>query len=112
MLVATSRRHLHRAAHEFEQPLGDRPVQVPARTLGSVLTEAAAPHDFDLLSLDVEGYEAQVLRGLDLQTWRPRFICIEVRDRGAVGPLLAKHYDEIAVLHQEADYEDILFRRR
>jgi FkbM family methyltransferase len=103
--------HLERAK-DFEQPVTGRTITVPALTLDAVLAAANAPHAFDLLSLDVEGFEPAVLRGLDLHTWQPRFICIEARDRPVIDALLAPRYEAIAVLHRENDYEDILFRRR
>jgi len=37
-----------------------------------------------LLSLDVEGMEADVLRGLDFARYAPRFICVEARNRPAI----------------------------
>jgi len=49
---------------------------VPARTLSSVLDEAGAP-EIDFLSLDVEGFEPDVLRGLDLARHAPRWILVE-----------------------------------
>ena len=57
-------------------------IEVPARTLTDVLAENGAPRDFDLLSLDVEGYESSVLRGLDLERFRPRLMLIEIDDSG------------------------------
>lgn len=51
-------------------------VTVQARTLGSILEEAGAPERPDLLSLDTEGYELPILRGLG--RFRPRFMLIEV----------------------------------
>ena len=50
-----------------------------AQTLTSLLDEVAAPLDFDLLSLDVEGNELAVLRGLDFSRYRPRWILVEVQ---------------------------------
>ena len=44
-------------------------ITVPARTLGSILDEIGNPR-VDLLSLDVEGFELQVLQGLDFQIGR------------------------------------------
>ena len=40
-------------------------------------TSTGAP-EVDLLSLDVEGYEAEVLAGLDLDRHAPRMIVVEV----------------------------------
>jgi FkbM family methyltransferase len=52
-------------------------IQVPIRTLDSVLEEAAAPARFDFLSIDVEGHEIEVLRGFDISRWQPRLILLE-----------------------------------
>jgi FkbM family methyltransferase len=59
--------------HGWEDPYD---VRVPARTLTSVLEEANAPR-IDLLSLDVEGYELKVPKGLDLRRYRPRVVVVE-----------------------------------
>jgi FkbM family methyltransferase len=52
-------------------------IRVPVRTLDSILEEAGSPVAFDFLSIDVEGHEIEVLRGLDLARWRPRLIMVE-----------------------------------
>jgi FkbM family methyltransferase len=52
------------------------PIEVPGRTLASIVEEVN-PAQIDLLSLDVEGYEIPVLRGLDLDVHRPRYMVIE-----------------------------------
>ena len=52
-------------------------IEVPVRTLDSVLEEAGAPAGFDFLSIDVEGHELEVLRGFDIARWRPRLILLE-----------------------------------
>jgi FkbM family methyltransferase len=72
-------------------------VKVPGRTLSSVLDEVG-PQRFDLLVLDVEGYEPQVLRGLDLDRHAPRFALVEVldeRQRAAVEAVLGDRYTEV-----------------
>ena len=56
-----------------------RLVEVPARTLTSILEEAGAPRRMGVLSLDVEGAELEALGGLDLAHYRFDFILIETR---------------------------------
>jgi FkbM family methyltransferase len=52
-------------------------VDVPLRTLDSVLMEAGAPAPIDFLAIDVEGHEIEVLRGFDFARWRPRLVFLE-----------------------------------
>lgn len=52
-------------------------VEVPTRTLTSILDEHKGLPFIDLFSLDVEGYELNVLRGLDLSRYRPKLILVE-----------------------------------
>ena len=52
-------------------------IEVPIKTLDEVLTDAGAPTPIDFVSIDVESHEIEVLRGFDLQRWRPRLILIE-----------------------------------
>jgi FkbM family methyltransferase len=37
--------------------------------------------DIDLLSLDAEGYELQILKGLDLKLHRPKYILVEIYEK-------------------------------
>jgi len=55
----------------------EKTIEVPIRTLDSILEEAQAPAGFDFLSIDVEGHEIDVLRGFDLARWQPRLILLE-----------------------------------
>jgi FkbM family methyltransferase len=85
-------------------------VEVPGRTLTELLDEAGAP-GVDLLSLDLEGYEAQALLGLDLERPAPRFILVEIQDvaaERAVAAVLGNRYDELERLSPM----DVLFARR
>ena len=50
-----------------------------AFTLNSILIEAKAPNKIDMLSLDVEGVELEILKGIDHSRYRFRFICVESR---------------------------------
>lgn len=51
-----------------------------AKTLNSLLLEAASPPLIDFLSLDVEGAELEVLKGIDHQAFRFKYILVECRD--------------------------------
>jgi len=52
---------------------------VPARTLDDILIDNSISN-IDFLSLDVEGYEREVLKGMNLDRFRPEFILIEAKD--------------------------------
>jgi FkbM family methyltransferase len=51
---------------------------VPAKPLGQILDSIPNLPPIDFISLDVEGYEQDVLEGLDLEKYRPRYMLIEV----------------------------------
>ena len=51
-------------------------ITVAVRTLDDILTECQAPQ-VDLLSVDTEGMELEVLKGLNLEKRRPRLLLIE-----------------------------------
>ena len=84
-------------------------VEVPARTLDSVLQEAGVERP-DVMCLDVEGLELGILRGSDLERHGPRWLLIEMLDMDAQLPafqaLLGDQYEiaEIPTPH------DVLFR--
>lgn len=67
-----------------EQFLGDDEIMFEfgavARTLNSLLLDACAPKLIDFLSLDVEGAELEVLKGVDHQLFRFKYIVVECRD--------------------------------
>jgi FkbM family methyltransferase len=51
-----------------------------AKTLTQILDDAAAPSRIELLSLDVEGAELEVLRGIDHDRYRFAHLLVECRD--------------------------------
>jgi hypothetical protein len=54
-------------------------VSVPTVTLERLLDQYTNPgQTIDLLSLDTEGYELPILRGLNLNKYRPRYMLIEI----------------------------------
>ncbi|MEA2462112.1 MAG: hypothetical protein QOH90_2289 [Actinomycetota bacterium] len=83
---------------------------VPARTLSSLLDEIRAP-EVDLLSLDVEGYEAEVLGGLDLERHVPRMIIVEVDMRAEAERVQAVLGDRY-LPPERLSPVDLLFTRR
>lgn len=80
---------------------GHTVIKVPQLSLNTILKNANFG-SFDLMSIDVEGEELNVLKGLDLKTYRPRLIISEAitPDRalavksylGTFGYLLARTY--------------------
>ena len=71
--------------------------EVPARTMTAILDECNIK-DIDFMSLDVEGYELSVLKGLDLNKYHPRFLLIETKDKELFDKYLRGHYIFIAKL--------------
>jgi FkbM family methyltransferase len=85
-------------------------ADVPAASLTRLLDEVGAP-EIDLLSLDVEGFEPQVLAGLDLDRWAPKWILVEVHDfEGGRPPIEAILGDRYA-LDRTLSPVDLLYRR-
>ncbi len=78
-----------------------------ARPLNELLIEAAAPPVIDLLSLDVEGAEMEVLKGIDHTRFRFRYVCIECRDTDRMVAYLAGQGYEML---ERLSHHDYLFR--
>lgn len=69
-------------------------IEVPARTLTSILDEVGVP-TIDFFSLDVEGFELSVLKGLDFHRYRPTALlveCLTERDQKKVSDHLEQWY--------------------
>ncbi len=77
----------------------DGSISVRALTLSDLLVEAEID-SVDFLSLDVEGFEPEVLRGLQTPRFLPTYILVEVWAATApvIAELLHGHYDHVAVL--------------
>lgn len=89
------------------QQIATYPLEAPARTLSSILNQ----HGFsriDLLSLDVEGYELEALRGIDFSRHRPALMLVEARYRRDIDTYLKPLYEPVAVL----SHHDVLYRLR
>lgn len=100
--------HVQRgAAVQRLAPAEVRSIRVPARTLTSVLAEVR-PARFDLLSLDVEGFELEVLRGLDLARFTPRYILVEARAVAAIDAALTATHQRV----DQLSHHDYLYTVR
>jgi FkbM family methyltransferase len=78
-----------------------------ARPLNSILIDSGAPLRIDLLSLDVEGAEMEVLKGIDHEQFRFRFMCIECRSKDRLIEFLgAQRYRLI----DQLSHHDYLFK--
>lgn len=71
-------------------------IEVNATTLEKILDESIdSSVEIDLLSLDTEGYELNVLHGLNLDKYRPKYLLIEIYSRD---------FDKIVNFLQEKNY--------
>lgn len=82
-------------------------IQVPTRTLTSILDECQVA-EIDLFSLDVEGFELNVLKGLDFNKYRPKYILIEARFKAEIDEYITNFYTEIDQLSKR----DFLYQRK
>lgn len=74
-----------------------RDIEVPARTLASIFRQLQLG-TVDLFSLDVEGYEVEVLRGMDVEKNQPRHILVETKRLDDVMAALGGKYHLVARL--------------
>ena len=76
------------------------------RTLNSILIECNSPEVIDFLSLDVEGAELDVLRGVDFNRYRFRYIVIESRNfKNTIAFMYERQYKLLKIL----SVSDLLF---
>lgn len=84
---------------------------VPARTLDSILEECQVS-EIDYLSLDVEGYELNVLRGFSFKQYKPKIILLESHDKTneieGIKDLLQNDYEIV----EQPTPHDYIFRYR
>lgn len=79
-----------------------------ARTLSSLLDESNAPKQIDFLSLDVEGAELDVLKGIDFEKYSFKFILVECREFDRLNSFLkSKNYS----FTENFSHHDYLFQK-
>lgn len=98
--------HLEKARLLQKQMSTTYTVEVPARTLESVLDEQPPVNGIDFFSLDVEGYELNVLHGLNLNKYRPRYILVEANFEGEIDAFLKEHN---YILKDKLTHHDCLY---
>jgi FkbM family methyltransferase len=54
--------------------------KVTMKKLDDLLIEEKAPRNFDVLSIDVEGYEWEILKNFDIKMWMPKIVIVELHD--------------------------------
>lgn len=78
-----------------------------ARTLNHLMEKNEMPSKCDLLSLDVEGSELEVLKGLNHNQYRFRYILVETRNQDSMSNYLdSQGYELVTSL----SHHDLLFR--
>ena len=77
------------AEHEESNEQSDLPatIEVPAFTLGQIVSKHESFQETDLLSIDVEGHERQILEGMNDTSLRARIIILET-DKSDIDSLI------------------------
>lgn len=96
----------HMSLAQQVQGITTNSVECRTMTISQVIDES--PFDrVSFMSIDVEGYEVQVLQGLDLQRHCPDLLLVETSQVKKLEQLLAQHMSVIAQL----SYHDYLFKK-
>jgi FkbM family methyltransferase len=82
-------------------------VSAPAMTLTAILANSNAPKKISLLSLDVEGAEVEVLKGIDFSKYFFHNIVVEARDFNSVETYMRSHG---YVMQSKLSRHDYLFQ--
>ena len=106
-------RHRHAEIGAESLYLGEKPYEFTAiaATMNSILDKYGAPKRINFFSLDVEGSEIEVLKGIDFQVYTFDYICIETRSFDAVEKYLnVRGYLCMETLTNNVTHNDYLFR--
>ena len=106
-------RHRHAEIGAGSLSSGEKPYEFTAIavTMNSILDKYDAPKRINFFSLDVEGSEIEVLKGIDFQVYIFDYICIETRSFDAVEKYLSvRGYECIEILTNNITHNDYLFK--
>ena len=78
-----------------------------ARTMNDILIASSAPQNIDFLSLDVEGAELEVLKGIDFNEYHFKYILVECRDINRLETFLNKTGYRLI---EKLSFHDYLFK--
>jgi FkbM family methyltransferase len=98
---------------ESVQKIISKEIEVPARTLNQILNEyfsKGLASEIDLLVLDVEGYEINVLKGLDLDKYAPKNLLLEIQNdsrKTEIESYLGKRYKLVSKI----GFADYFYKR-
>ena len=82
-------------------------IQVDQLTLEKYLVRYRVDPQFELLVVDVEGYEWNVLRNFDIQKWQPQMVIIELHDQNDDYLLIREECNNIICYFDENGYRVI-----
>lgn len=104
--------HTHEVPSNLNAPdfKGQDVVTVNMDTLNHILEDCKFPR-LDLLTIDVEGHELEVLKGIDLDRWRPKIIVAEAWDKKAQDSITEHLVPYSYVLDQVREYDCCYGRR-
>jgi FkbM family methyltransferase len=83
-----------------------------AKPLTTLLDENDIHDEIDLLVLDLEGFEINVLKGIDFGRHAPKYICAEVWSDDEISDFLSRRgYATLSVLSDQGEHRDVLFAK-
>lgn len=89
--IKNSEEHLRRGRKNLLMGSKELEFWVLAKTLNKILNESSAPKIIDFMSIDVEGSELEVLKGINFKEFIFKYILIECREYKKTKDLLTKH---------------------
>jgi len=79
---------------------------VNSQTLTKILDEVSAPSLIDFFSLDVEGFEDQVIKGINFDKYNFKYFLIETQNDEVINFLINKNY----IFIKKLSHHDLLFK--
>jgi FkbM family methyltransferase len=79
---------------------------VNSKTLTKILDEVSAPSLIDFFSLDVEGFEDQVIKGINFDKYNFKYFLIETQNDEVINFLINKNY----IFIKKLSLHDLLFK--